>query len=171
MPVLFVLVGEVFAQDMLLTKVPQLQETARRANRGEFGRAIGHITLITSRGQVKAELVSATPNLLFGQPIKISDLLPLLDARAEFNRTGVINPMSGQVADLTYVVLYTLSLAKDPEAIPVIAALLKDKESVIHGWIQQLLSTRLLNPANRQEPRLSSSSSLKLPLIAPKLGA
>jgi len=71
---------------------------------------------------------------VFGQPIKVSDLLLLLEARAEFNRTEVINPMSGQVADLTYVVLYTLSLAKDPDAIPVIAELLKDKETMICGW-------------------------------------
>jgi hypothetical protein len=133
-PVLFLFVGGVFAQERLLEKVPQLQETARRANRGELGRTIGHITLITSRGQIKAEFVSGDPIRLFGQPIKVSDLLPLLEARAEFNRTGVVNPMSGQVADLTYVVLYTLSLAKDPDAIPVIAELLKDKESVICGW-------------------------------------
>jgi hypothetical protein len=133
-PVLFVLVSDVFAQEELLKKVPQLQETARRANRGELGRTIGHITLITSRGEVKAEFVSATPTLLFGRPIKVSDLLPLLAARAQFNRTGVVNPMSGEVSDLTYVVLYTLSLAKDPDSIPVIVELLKDKEDVIRGW-------------------------------------
>jgi HEAT repeat protein len=42
--------------------------------------------------------------------------------------------MSGEVSDLTYVVLYTLSLAKDPDSIPVIVELLKDKEDVIRGW-------------------------------------
>ena len=42
--------------------------------------------------------------------------------------------MSGEVGDLTYVVLYTLSLAKDGDSVPVIAELLKDKQDVIRGW-------------------------------------
>ena len=126
--VLFLLVDNIFAQEPLLEQVPQLQDTARRSNRGEFGNTVATITLITIRGQVKTEWASATPIRIFGHPIKVSDLLPLLEARAEFNRTGVVNPMSGQV------MLYTLSLAKDPEAISVVAELLKDKESVICGW-------------------------------------
>jgi hypothetical protein len=133
LPLLFLFVGGVFAQERLLEKVPQLQETARRANRGEFGHTIGTVTIMTSRGQVKVE-AGWDPVRVFGQPIKVTDLLPLLEARAEFIRTGAVNPMSGQVADLTYVVLYTLSLAKDPETISVIAELLKDKDSVICGW-------------------------------------
>jgi hypothetical protein len=42
--------------------------------------------------------------------------------------------MSGEVSDLAYVTLYTLSLAQDPDSIPVIAGLLKDKDEVIRGW-------------------------------------
>jgi hypothetical protein len=132
--VLFVLVGNALAQEPLLEKVPQLQDRARRSNRGEFGNTVGTITVITSRGEVKDEWGSTTPVRLFGHPIKVSDLLPLLEARAEFNRTGVVNPMSGQVADLTFVVLDTLSRAKDLDAIPVVAELLKDKNNVICGW-------------------------------------
>ena len=43
--------------------------------------------------------------------MRVSDVLPLLEARDQFNRTGIVNPMAGEVSDLTYVVLYTLSLA------------------------------------------------------------
>jgi hypothetical protein len=133
-PVLFLLFGShVFAEERLLEKVPQLQDTARRANRGQLGSGIGTVTLITSRGQVKAQS-NLDPIQVFGPTIKVSDLLPLLDARAESNRTGVVNPMSGDVSDLTYVALYTLSLAKDDASIPVIVELLKDQESAIHGW-------------------------------------
>ena len=131
--VLFVLVGEVFAQDGLLAKVPQLQETARRANRGELGSGIGTLMLITSEGRVKSQS-GLDPIRVFGSTIRVSDLLPLLEARAQFNHSGVANPMSGEVSDLTYVVLYTLSLAKDPNSIPVIVELLKDKEDTIRGW-------------------------------------
>jgi ABC-type amino acid transport system permease subunit len=159
---LFLFVGEVFAQERLLEKVPQLQETARRANRGELGRTIGTITLITSRGQVKVEGVSATPFRLFGQPIKVSDLLPLLEARGEFNRTGAVNPMSGQVADLTYVVLYTLSLAKDPDTISVIAELLKDKDSVICGWA----AIALYETAKFSEELRAKIEAIKFPQAA-----
>jgi hypothetical protein len=133
-PMLFLFASHVYAEERLLEKVPQLQDTARRDNRGELGRTIGTITLITSRGQVKVEGVSAIPIRLFGQPIKVSDLLPLLEARAETNRTGIPNPMSGEVSDLTYVVLFTMSLAKDPDSISVIAELLKDQNEVIRGW-------------------------------------
>lgn len=65
------------------------------------------------QGQVKTES-GLDPIRVFGSTIEVSDLLPLLEARAQFNRTGVVNPMSGVVTDLTYVVLYTLSLAKEP---------------------------------------------------------
>jgi hypothetical protein len=131
--ILFLFIGHVSAQERLLERVPQLQETARRANRGELGHTIGTVTMITSRGLVEVE-AGWDPVRVFGQTIKISELLPLLEARAEFNRTGVVNPMSGQVADLTYVMPYTLSLAKDANAIPVLAELLKDKERTICGW-------------------------------------
>ena len=111
-----------------------LQDTARRANRGQLGSGTGTVTLITSRGQVKTES-GLDPIRVFGSTIKVSDLLPLLEARAQFNRSGVANPMSGVVTDLTYVVLYTLSLAKDPDSIPVIAELLKDKDHESScGW-------------------------------------
>ena len=128
-----VLFDYVSAQEGLLEKVPQLQETARRANRGELGHTIGTVSMITSRGVVEVQ-AGWDPVRVFGQPIKISEVLPLLKARAEFNRTGVVNPMSGQVTDLTYVILYTLSLAKEADAIPVLAELLNDKERAICGW-------------------------------------
>jgi hypothetical protein len=132
-PVLFLFVSHVFAEEQLLEKVPQLQDTARRANRGQLGSGIGTVTLITSRGQVKAES-GLDPIRVFGSTIKVSDLLPLLEARAQFNRTGISNPMSGEVSALTYVVLYTLSLAKDQATIPVIVELLEDQDDVIRGW-------------------------------------
>ena len=130
---LFALAGNGSAQERLLAKVPQLQETARRANGGELGCGAGAVTLITSRGPVKA-FGSLDPIQVFGRTIIVADLLPLLEARAEFNRSGATNPMAGEVGDLTYVVLYTLSRAKDPDSIPVIAELLKDKDDVIRGW-------------------------------------
>jgi hypothetical protein len=131
--ILFVLIGNGFAQDDLLKKVPQLQVTARRANGGELGCGEGPVTLITSRGQIEAQSGLDTFQV-FGDTIRVSDLLVLLDARAKSNRTGVVNPMSGEVSDLAYVVLSTLSLAKDPVSIPVIAELPKDKDDVIRAW-------------------------------------
>lgn len=130
---LFALAGNAFAQERLLEKVPKLQEIARRANAGAEGCGVGIVTLITSKGQVKSPS-GLDPIHVFDGPIKVSDLLTLLEARAESNRTGVVNPMSGEVSDLTYVVLYTLSLAKDPDSIPAIVELLKDKDEVIRGW-------------------------------------
>ncbi|MGB7925577.1 MAG: HEAT repeat domain-containing protein [Pyrinomonadaceae bacterium] len=130
--ILFVLIGNGFAQDDLLKKVPQLQATARRANDGELGCGEGPVTLITSRGQIEARAGSDTFRV-FGHTIRVSDLLVLLEARAESNRTGVVNPMSGEVSDLAYVALTTLALAKDPVSISVIAELLKDKDDGIRG--------------------------------------
>jgi len=71
---------------------------------------------------------------VFGNTVRVSDLLTLLEARAKSNRGGAANPMSGDVSDLAYVVLYTLSLAKDPVSIRVIAELLEDKDDVIRYW-------------------------------------
>jgi hypothetical protein len=130
---LFALACNCFAQERLLDRVPQLQETARRANGGELGCGVGFFTLITSRGEVKAS-GGLDPVQVFGRTIKVADLLPLLEARAAFNHSGAANPMSGQVTDLTFVVLYTLARAKDPDSISVIAELLKDREDGIRGW-------------------------------------
>jgi hypothetical protein len=121
------------AQSDLLSRVPQLQETARRASTGVLGDGIGPLVLITSRGEVKGQSAS-DPIHVFGKTIRVSDLLTLLNARAAFLRTGVVNPMSGHASDLSYVVLYTLSLAKDPESVPVVAELLHDTDDVIRGW-------------------------------------
>ncbi|HEX8187205.1 MAG TPA: hypothetical protein VF586_02570 [Pyrinomonadaceae bacterium] len=121
------------ANDNLLERVPQLQEAARRSNGGEMGCGTGFILLHTSRGPVVATSGS-DPVHVFGQSIRVADLLSLLKARAEYNRTGAANPMSGDVSDLAYVTLHTLSLAQDPDSIPVIAELLKDKDEVIRGW-------------------------------------
>jgi hypothetical protein len=131
--ILFALAGNAFAQERLLEKVPKLQETARRGNTGVLGCGVGAVTLITSKGQIKSSS-NLDPIHVFGGTIRVSDLLPLLEARAESNRGGVSNPMSGNVSDLMYVVLYTLSLSKDPDPIQVIAELLKDKDDVIRGW-------------------------------------
>ena len=69
-PILFVLVGNVFPEERLLKKVPQLQETAYRPNCGQLGDGRGTITLITSRGQVKAES-NLDPIRVFGNTIKV----------------------------------------------------------------------------------------------------
>jgi len=137
------------AQENLLERVPQLQEKARRANAGALGCGIGFIVLHTSRGPLVAT-GSADPVHVFGPSVHVSDLLTLLEARAEFNRTGAANPMSGEVSDLAYVTLYTLSLAQDPDAIPFIAELLKDKDEVVRGWA----AIALYKLAEREELRL-----------------
>ena len=121
------------AQDSLLEKVPQLQEVARQATGGAKGCGKGTFTLITSNGEIRASS-SLDPIHVFGKTIRVSDLLVLLKARADSNRTGEINPMSGEVSQLAYVVLLTLSLAQEPDTIPVIAELLNDKDDTIRAW-------------------------------------
>jgi hypothetical protein len=123
----------VFADEAVLKRVPQLQQTAAKAIRGELGCGVGTLKLVTSRGEVAARC-GLDPIQVFGNPVKTADLIALLKSRAESNRTGKPGPMSGQVSDLGYVCLYALSLSKDPEAIPVIAQLLTDKDDTIQGW-------------------------------------
>jgi HEAT repeat protein len=113
---LFVLVGSNLAQDDLLSRVPQLQETARAANSGRLGCG-------------KSDFVT-----VFRGKVTVSDLLVLLEARAEANRTGEPNPMSGEVKDLVYVILSGLPSFKDATVIPVVRELLEDKNEVIRGW-------------------------------------
>ncbi len=67
--VLFVLVSDVLAQHPLLEKVPKLHETARRANRGEFGHTIGTVMIITSRGKSKLK-PDGTRSVCSGSPSK-----------------------------------------------------------------------------------------------------
>ena len=125
--------GEALAQESLLEKVPSLQETALRADAGVLGCGVGKVTLITSTGQLET-FINSDPIKVFGRTIRVSDLLPLLEARAEANRSGAVNPMSGEVGSLTYVVLYTLSVAKDPASIEAIASLLNDNDGDIRAW-------------------------------------
>lgn len=121
------------AQNDLLSRVPQLQETARQANGGALGDGFGSYTLVTSYGEIKVD-GGLDPINVFGERIVVADLLTLLEARVEANRTGNQNPMSGDVSDLAYVILSTLAESKDPTVIPVITKLLDDKDDTIRGW-------------------------------------
>lgn len=113
---LLVLVGNSFAQDDLLSRVPQLQETSRQANSGRLGCG-------------KSDFAT-----VFTYEVNVSGLLILLEARAKANRTGEQNPMSGEVKDLVYVILSGLPHFKDATVIPVVKDLLEDKNEVIRGW-------------------------------------
>jgi len=117
----------------ILERVPELQETARQANAGSLGCGGGTITLMTSRGEVKAKS-GLDPVHVFGPKIDVSDIHILLQSRVDSNRTGRPGPMSGEVGDLCYVCLYTLSLAKDPESIPVLVPLLRDTNGTVCRW-------------------------------------
>jgi hypothetical protein len=138
---LLVLAGGCFAQDDLLNRVPQLQETARQANGGALGCGAGSIKLVTSRGEITIG-VGLDPIHVFGGKIVVADLLTLLKARVEAIRTGKQNPMSGEVNDLIYVILSVLQQSKDPEVIPVIGQLLEDhNEHVVFlasGTLQEI---------------------------------
>lgn len=129
---LLVLVGNCFAQTDLLSRVPELQKTAQRAGGGAMGCGSGTVTLVTSRGEIKLE-TGLDPIHVFGGRIVIADLLPLLKARIEANRTGEQNPMSGDVGQLTALTISIVAMSKEADTIPLIAALLEDKDDVIRG--------------------------------------
>lgn len=114
---LLVLVGNSFAQDDLLSRVPQLQETAYKSNAGMLGCGPSDFSMVFS-----------------DEKVTVSGLLVLLEARVRANRTGEQNPMSGEVSDLVYAILSQLPYYKDATVIPVVKELLYDKEDVIRGW-------------------------------------
>ena len=129
---LFVLVGSNFAQNDLLNRVPELQETARQAAGGAKGCGSGTLTLVTSRGEIKMR-TGLDPIHVFGRRIVVADLLPLLKARVEANRTGEENPMSGDVSQLTALTVSIVAMSQEAEAITIIAALLEDKDDPVRG--------------------------------------
>ena len=130
---LVISIGTCFAQNNLLDRIPELQETARLSNGGAKGCGKGTVTLLTSRGEIKAAS-NLDPIHVFGNKIVIADLLTLLKARVEANRTGKPNQMSGEVSDLVYVILSTFAKSQDPTVIPLVTDLLEDKDEVIRGW-------------------------------------
>lgn len=158
---LLVLAGTGFAQNDLLSRVPQLQETARSANGGASGCGEGAISLVTNRGNI---VVGSGLDAIhvFGNKIIVADLLVLLEARIESNRTGEQNPMSGEVGDLAYVILSTLAESKDSTVIPVIAKLLDDKEDTIRGWS----TIALLNLAKADKRLLKMVAEITFPKAA-----
>ncbi len=119
-----------YGQTNYLDRVEELQQTAAKANGGVLGCGAGMITIVTSNGEVTTA-TGLDPIHVFGNRIVVADLLTLLQARADSNRTGKQNPMSGHVNDLGYVILSTLAISKDPAVVPVIAELLHDKEDRI----------------------------------------
>lgn len=98
----------VLAQENYLAQVPQLQETAHLANGGAKGCGHGTFTLITSNGEITVSS-GLDPIHVFGQKIAVADLLKLIQARVDSNKTGIENPMSGDVSDLVYVILSIFS--------------------------------------------------------------
>ena len=137
-----VLVGSCFAQEDLLSRVPQLQENARESAISYPVCGIRVIDLDTSRGKIRVTIqLSRFP--VFENKIAVADLLTLLKARVESNRTGKQNPMSGEVGDLVQVILSVLQKSKDPDVIPVIGQLLEDKSEYVvfrSFWALQELS-------------------------------
>ncbi len=129
---LLVLAGNCFAQNDLLSRVPELQETARLAAGGAKGCGSGTLILVTSRGEIQMR-TGLDPIHVFGRRIIVADLLPLLKARVEANRTGEKNPMSGDVGQLTALTVSIVAMSQEAEAIPIIAALLEDKDDPIRG--------------------------------------
>jgi hypothetical protein len=127
------LVGYGFSQEDLLSRVPELQDTARLATGGAKGCGRGTVTLVTSQGEIVVG-TGLDPIHVFGRKIVVADLLLLLNARIRANQNGEQNQMSGEVSNLGYVILSTLAMSKDPTVIPVIAGLLNDKDEVIRGW-------------------------------------
>ena len=130
---LFFSAGTCFAQNNLLSRVPQLQKDAAHGNGGGFGCGIGQITLVTSRGEIKTSAILDIVGV-FGEKVVVADLLTLLEARAQFNLTGEQNPMSGKVSLLAAITLSLLSQSKDSAVVPVIVKLLDDKDDAISGW-------------------------------------
>jgi len=129
---LLVLVGTCFAQNDLLSRVPELQKTARLAAGGAKGCGSGTVILVTSRGEIKME-TGLDPIHVFGGKIVVADLLPLLKARVEANRTGEQNPMSGDVSQLTALTVSIVAMSQEANSVPIIAALLEDKDDPIRG--------------------------------------
>ena len=129
---LFILVSNCFAQTDLLSRVPELQKTAQRAMGGAMGCGAGTVTLVTSRGEIKLK-TGLDPIHVFGDRILIADLLPLLKARIEANRTGEQNPMAGKVSQLTALTISIVAMSKESDVIPLIAVLLEDKDDAIRG--------------------------------------
>lgn len=129
---LLVSTGVCFAQSDLLSRVPELQNTARLAAGGAKGCGRGTITLVTSHGEIKVA-TGLDPIHVFGRRIVIEDLLPLLKARIEANRTGEQNAMSGDVGQLTALTVSITAMSQDVNIVPVVAALLDDKDDQIRG--------------------------------------
>ena len=129
---LFILVSNCAAQNDFLSRIPELQETARQAAGGAEGCGKGTITLVTSRGEIKL-VTGLDPIHVFGRKIVVAELLPLLKARIESNRKGEQNPMSGDVGNLAALTVSIVAKSQETEAIFLIAALLEDKDDTIRG--------------------------------------
>jgi hypothetical protein len=121
------------AQSNFVEKAPELQKTALRATGGAMGCGHGSFTVVASKERIKVSS-SLDPIHVFGSTIYVSDLLTLLTARAKSNRTGEVNPMSGEVGQLTYVTLLVLSSVKEKSTVSVTAELLTDKDDTIRAW-------------------------------------
>jgi hypothetical protein len=134
----------------VLARVPELQETAHKANRGHLGCGSGSMTLVTSHGEITFD-AGLDPIHVFGPRADASDLIALLQSRAESNRGRTGGPMSGKVSDLCFVCLKTLADAGETAAIPVMAELTADSDEVVRRWANLSL-TRLL----KAEPQMQS---------------
>jgi hypothetical protein len=122
----------IHAQNSYLDRVEELQTTAQKANRGQLGCGAGAMVLVTSNGDLRVGL-DLDPIHVFGRRVVVSDLVELLQARADSNRTGETSPMSGDVYLLSSLVLRILALSKDPTVIPVLTELLEDDHAGIRG--------------------------------------
>lgn len=142
------LVGFSYAQNDLSSLVPELQLKERKAG---IVCGVAGMILVTNKEEIKIT-GDLTSRLIFGPRIVIADLMPLLEARVNANRTGEENPMSGNVDSLTGQIIHFVSLAREQAAIPVLAALLEDKDRDIHtSASRSLIEMAKINEEFRRE--------------------
>lgn len=149
------------SQENYLNRVPELQENARLATGGAKGCGKGSIVLVTSTGEIGLG-TGLDPIHVFGKKIVVADVLKLLEARIESNKSGQENEMSGSVDKLMYVIFSFLGRSKDPKVIFPASQLLRDKSDTIRRWA----FGALINLAGADEDLKERVKKIEFPVIA-----
>jgi hypothetical protein len=107
-------------QPPILKRAEELKEIAIKSVHGRLGCGVGgEMKFVDRQGKVITAHCSLDAIHVFGAQVDITDMLTLLQARIQSNKSRKLGPMSSRAESLCYVICETLRIIKHPAAIPV----------------------------------------------------
>lgn len=123
----FALACQSQTEPSILSRVHDLQQTARKASSGALGCGAGSYILVEINGDSRRVESGLDPIITFGHEIRVADIIYILESRVKSHSEST--PMSGpDFGSLLYISLSILDESQDTGWVPLVKRLRQDPD-------------------------------------------